>query len=81
MKHQAQGQTKPATATIIRNLARYDGRTFLGALTITERHRLGKRTLRSFAAKDARGGKLGKYKTQKAAVAAIDRAFEKRCRR
>lgn len=55
MRRQRGGQTKPAVATIIRNLARYDGRLFLGALKVTERHRRGKRTLRTIAAKDARG--------------------------
>ena len=74
MKRRTQGQTAPAVATIIRDLRRYDGREFLGSFKITERHRHGKRTLRTIAAKDARGVNLGIFKTQKAAVASIDRA-------
>ena len=74
MKRRTQGQAGQAVATIIRDLRRYDGRIFLGSLKITERHRVGKRTLCSIAAKDARGSDLGTFKTQKAAVASIDRA-------
>lgn len=78
MKHRTQGRTAPAVATIIRDLQRYDGRIFLGSLKVTERQRRGKRTLRTIAAKDARGVNLGSYKNQKSAVASIDLAFEKR---
>ena len=78
MKRQQQAQTKPAVVTIVRDLMRYDGRFFLGSLKITARHRVGKRTLRPVAATEVRGRNLGNFKTQKAALAAIDRAFEKR---
>jgi hypothetical protein len=78
MKHTQQpGQKEPATATLVRNLARYDGRTFMGALKITDRRR-GKHILRQVVAKD-RGGKIiGNFKTQKAALAAIDTAFDRK---
>jgi hypothetical protein len=78
MKRQDRGQTKPAVATLVRNLMRYDGQLFLGSLKVTERHRLGKQTLRTVAAKDAHGASLGNFKTQRAAAAAIDRGGRRR---
>ena len=63
-----------------RKLMRYDGRAFMGTLKITER-RCGKRIARVVTAKDSHGKSIGNFKTQKAALAAIDGAFEKHAMR
>jgi hypothetical protein len=55
----------------VRNLARYNGRQFLGTIKIIER---GRHKLPTITAKDFRGKRPGAFQTQKAAVAAIDRA-------
>jgi hypothetical protein len=57
-----------------RNLAAYNGRRFLGTIEITAR----KRRAAIVRAKDSAGKKLGKFKSQKAALRAIDAANAKR---
>lgn len=61
--------SKPVT----RNLAAYDGRTFLGSLKITKRER--RRPIVKVCDRD--GKKLGTFKSQKAGLAAISSAYAK----
>jgi hypothetical protein len=59
-----------------RNLAAYDGRTFLGSLKITKRAR----RCQSVKVRDRDGKNLGIFKSQKVGMAAINRACEARRR-
>lgn len=56
-----------------RNLSYYDGRQFLGSMKITVR--CSKRMI--VKAKDVAGKNLGQFKSEKAAIAAINQAQPK----
>jgi hypothetical protein len=59
---------------VLRRLSVYDGMTRLGGLTIS----VSARRAAVINATNAKGKRLGRFKTQKAALAAIDHANAKR---